>query len=407
MAAAKKGAAQKTAMRASRRVRVARSKIQQSLRVASRTLTPDRRLVMSVKQKILGWSVAALLLVTAAAWLAAPIFIEDAARPATASVRTGPAPLQPVVAADVRLVPEVVKLEAVGTSRALKSVTLFPASAGEVVAVHFASGDAVDSGQLLVELDSRDQTLAVELAALRLAEAQRLVDRYARAKGSDAIPPTDVDTAKEALAAARIEHQRAQVALDDRFIRAPFAGVVGLTDVEAGDRIEPTTAITTLDDRSSLLVSFEMPEMLLAVVDPGAPVLISTWNSNTDAIEGQIVDLGSRIDPATRTVTARASVENAGDRLRPGMSFRVAIRVEGQSYPSVPEVALQWGADGAYIWRIEEGKARPVAADIIQRQEGRVLVDAELVEGESIVVEGVQNMRDGREVRVLGSGDAS
>ena len=362
---------------------------------------------MTVKQKILGWSVVALVLVVAALWLTTPLFIDKAAAPAQASVRQQPSSMQPVVAAAVRLAPETVKLEAVGTSRALKSVTLFPAAAGEVVGVHFSAGDAISRGDLLLELDSRDQKLAVELAALRLAEAQRLVDRYARASGSDAIPPTDVDAAKEALAAARIEHDRAQVALDDRFVRAPFDGVVGLTDVETGDRIEPTTAITTLDDRSSLLVSFEMPEMLLTLVEPGAPVQISTWNASGDPDVGQIVDLGSRIDPATRTVTARASVDNAADRLRPGMSFRVAIRVEGQSYPTIPEVALQWGADGAYIWRIEQGKAQAVRADIVQRQEGRVLVDADLAAGDSIVVEGVQNMRQGREVHIISDGEST
>jgi RND family efflux transporter MFP subunit len=306
-----------------------------------------------------------------------------------------------VVVNAVTFKPERVQLEAIGTSRAFRSVVIHPAAAGEVVAIHFESGQSVDAGDLLLELDARDQKLALQLAELRITDAQRLVDRYARADGSDAIPPTDVDDAQTALAEAVIERDRARVALDDRFVRAPFRGVVGLTDIDAGDRIDPTTPITTLDDRQSLLVLFEVPEVLLDTLDLGQQVEITTWTRRGPTASGELVELGSRIDPVTRTVVARARVLNPNDRLRPGMSFKVNITVTGDAYPRVPEVSVQWGADGAYVWTVRDGKAERVPAEIVQRQEGFVLIDAPLVEGDPVVVEGVQSMRDGRQIEVL------
>lgn len=343
---------------------------------------------------------AALLgggLVAATLWVAHGLLADNRSE-ATVPRSQPPAP---VVLGAVRLEREELRLDAVGTSRAIRSVTLFPEAAGEVAEVAFGPGEAVAAGDLLLALDARDERLALELAELRVADAQRVIDRYARAKGTDAVPITDREAAQTALAIARIERDRARVALDDRFVRAPFAGVVGLTDVEVGDRIDPSVAITTLDDRSALLVRFELPELMLGALTVGEPVTLSTWNAPGAPARGEVVEIGSQIDPVTRTVEVRARVANDEDRLRPGMSFRVELRIQGRAYPVVPEVALQWGADGAFLWRVEDGVARRLDADIVQRREGRVLVDAPLAEGDQVVTEGVQSMREGRAIEAV------
>lgn len=292
------------------------------------------------------------------------------------------------------------RVEAVGTSRAIRSIELHPATSGEVDAVLFDPGQKVTQGQVLLKLDQREEALAVELGRVRLADAERLNERYQKSGNSGAVLPTQIDAAKTALEAARIELKRAQVALDDRTIKAPFAGFVGLTEVDSGDRINPDTIITTLDDRSALLVSFEVPEMLIGELKPGGDVELATWNSRGKTFSGKVVEIGSRIDPNSRTFVARATVDNQSDELRPGMSFRVAIGVSGTAYPVVVETALQWGADGAYIWSVDDGIAQRIPVRIIQRQQGRVLVDADIEAGELIVVEGIQRVRDGAAVDI-------
>lgn len=290
------------------------------------------------------------------------------------------------------------RVEAVGTSRAVQSVAVHPRTSGEVVAVNFEPGQPVEAGDVLVALDRRDEELAVELAEVRLQDAERLYERYQRAGDTGAVLPTTLDAARTAVEAARIELGRARVALDYRTIKAPFSGYVGITDVDPGDRVNPDTMITTLDDRSALLVSFDVPEVLVGDLSVGDEVEVSTWQSRQPAAYGMVVDIGSRIDPVTRTFVARAWVENESDKLRPGMSFRVGLNLEGTPYPVIAETGVQWGADGAYVWSVEDRRARRVPVTIIQRQQGQILVDGELAEGDLIVVEGVQRVRDGIEV---------
>jgi len=309
----------------------------------------------------------------------------------------------PVITVPVRMETERTRIEAVGTARALRSVDLYPQAAGEVVALNFSPGDRVTAGTVLVALDARFQELALELAEVRLAEAERNYERFraANARGDRTVPQSDVDTSGSAAEAARIERDRAREAVEDRLVRAPFDGVVGLTDVDRGERIDTTTVITTLDDRSSLLVRFDVPEAFAGRIRAGDPIEIRTWTARSTDVAGVVVDLGSRIDPLTRAFTARARVANADDRLRPGMSFRIHLDLAGATWPVVPEVAVMWGADGPYVWVVEEGMVRRVSLAIVQRGKGYVLVDGDLPPGSEVVAEGVQRMRSGLAVRAL------
>lgn len=304
----------------------------------------------------------------------------------------------PVVVAPVSVEAEQTRLQAVGTSRAQRSIELFPESAGAVIAVHFRTGEFVQEGDLLVELERREEELAVALAEVKLEDARRLYDRYSRSAGSGAVLPTTIDAARTAVETARIELERARVALDERSIRAPFAGYVGMTDIDPGDRVGPDTLITSLDDRSALLVSFDVPEVMVGKIGVGDTVDIRAWKEATSQGSGTVTDMGSRIDPLNRTFAVRAIVDNGADRLRPGMSFRVLLDLQGSSYPVVAETAVQWGADGAYVWTVRDGRAERLPVGVVQRTQGRVLIDAALADDSLIVVEGLQRMRTGVDV---------
>ncbi len=311
----------------------------------------------------------------------------------------------PVVAETVTLDLRRTRIEAVGTARALQSVSVFAEAAGEVVAVNFQPGDKVSAGDVLVALDARDEALALRLAELRFGEAERLLNRYATANTNVqlTIPETTVDAATTALETARIERDLARLALERRSVTATFDGFVGITEVDVGDRIDTTTEITTLDNRSSLLVSIEVPEAFVRRIELGDPVELEVWSTDQVAAEGRIVDLGSRVDPVSRAFVARAEVPNPDDDLRPGMSFRVVLDLEDGSFPVVPELAVQWGADGAYVWAVEGTSAKRVPVRMVQREEGRVLVEGELKSGDQVVSEGVQSMREGAFLKIMDS----
>lgn len=297
---------------------------------------------------------------------------------------------------------ELTRVEAVGTSRARRTVELYPDSAGEVTAINFTSNQYVKTGEILLRLDDRDEKLAVEAAKVELADAQRLLDRYTRTRDSGAVTVSTLDDAKSAVERARIALNRAEVALDHRSVEAPFSGYVGLTTLDPGARIDNNTSIATIDDRSVLLVTFELPEILLGQLKVDQVLALTTWADSARETPAKIVEIGSQVDPRSRTFTVRAHVDNTDDRLRPGMSFRVILTLEGRRFPIVPEAALQWGGDGAYVWAVENNRATRVAATIVQRRNGTILLDADLPEGKPVVVEGVQRMREGQTVHEVG-----
>ena len=305
-----------------------------------------------------------------------------------------------VVVKSVDLRTERTRIKAVGTARAYRSVTLHPTAAGEVAAVHFTPDQKVRKGAVLLELDTRTEKLAVELARVRVRNARQVLSRYERSAGSGAYAESTVSDARSALEEAEIALRQAELALSDRRVVAPFDGFVGLTEIDAGDRVDTGDAIATLDDRGSLLVGFAIPELFLGRIGKGHPVQVATWAARDQAIPGEIVDLGSRIDPVSRSFTARARVANAGDAFRPGMSFAVTLDVHGGRYPLVPEVSVRYGTEGAFVWVVREGSAARVPVRIVQRQEATVLVDAALQDGEPVVVEGIQRLRPGVAVNV-------
>jgi membrane fusion protein, multidrug efflux system len=361
-------------------------------------------------------AIATLVLVVAVlAWWAraqspSPMHPTDGAAPGTVAPRPaaspqsggGGAPVQ-VVLAPVVLRDTVQTLQLPGSGRAPRETALQPAVAGQVERVALQAGRRVAAGELLVQLVDRPQRIAVAQAEAALEAARRLAARYERTDGSGAIPASVIDDARHAVRVAELALEAAREALADRALRAPFAGVVGLAAVSVGDRVGTDTVLGTLDDRRVLWVDFALPEQHLSQVAPGRPLEVQTPAWRGERFAGRVLEVDSRVDATTRAVRVRAEVPNRADRLRPGMSFEVALGLPGQGLrPAVPELALQWGREGAYVWAVREGVARQVAVRVLQRVGEEVWLEAALGEGDRVVVEGVQRLREGRRVQPLG-----
>lgn len=322
---------------------------------------------------------------------------------AVATKRGGKGTSVNIVAREVTAGRETIRIQVVGTSQAARSATLHPAAAGEITRIDFSADDKIEAGQVLLELDSETEQLAVDLARVRLEEAQRTFKRLDRLMPSGAVASSTHDDAKSALEAARITLRQAEVALADRVMVAPFAGRAGLTNLDVGDRVDTDTPVTSLDQREVLLVGFDVPEALLGKIAKGDRITASPWSDRGSERDGLVFDVGSRIDARTRTFRVRASLDNGDDALRPGMSFRVTSEIVGGSYPVVPEIAVHWDGGGSFVWAAQDGKARRVPARIVQRQEALILVDAELKPGDRVVVEGFHHMREGRKISAANS----
>ncbi len=305
----------------------------------------------------------------------------------------------PVVVARAGELTNDVIVGAVGTGRARRSVMLYPKATGEIRHFFVRAGENLSKGQPILRLDSRDAELAVRVARTRLIETERLMKRSEQLLKKRINSQANVDDARNVVDRAEFELLQSEEALADREMKAPFDGFVGIAKVELGDRVAPGTAIVTLDDRSELIVEFEVAEQFLSQLTVGQKVTAQSPSFANRTFEGVIEDIDSRIDPTSRTVIVRANIPNKEDLLRPGLSFVVDLVIPGKIYPTVHELALQWRKGVSYVWRARDGKAETVVVRSVKRLNSIILIEGDIAKGDLVVVEGVHRLRPGRPVR--------
>jgi RND family efflux transporter MFP subunit len=295
------------------------------------------------------------------------------------------------------------RLQAIGTGRAKASVAVNPYSAGRLTEILVRSGAHVEAGQVIARLDSELEEIALERAKATRDDAKAKVDRVRALRASNAATQVQLTDAELELRNAELSVHDAQVALDRRSVVSPIAGVVGILPIEAGNYVTSTSTIATVDDRSSILVDFWVPERYAAAIRLDDEVTAALLASPKDVFSGRVSAIDNRIDEKSRTLWVQATIANPADSLRAGMSFQISMRFPGETYPAVSPLAIQWGSDGAFIWTVKDGMAQRMPVRVIQRNTETVLIDAPLAAGDMVVTEGVQSVREGDAYRTAGS----
>lgn len=305
------------------------------------------------------------------------------------------APLR-VVVEPARLLEYQDSIEANGTARAVESVELQSTVTATVRAVHFTDGMTVRQGDVLIELTSAEERALLAEARAALAEARRVFERNSNLVAKGDIAASVVDQAKAELdsAGARVEGILAR--LDDRVIRAPFSGVLGFRQVSPGTLVSANTVITTLDDVSTIILDFSVPEAFLANLRVGQSINAKSPAYPDKSFTGSVTTIRSRIDPVTRAATVRAALANDERLLRPGMLLAVElIERRGESL-FVPEESLVPVRDRQFVFRVdEEAVARRVEVRVGRRQRGFVEVVEGLQAGDLVITRGTTRVRDG------------
>lgn len=296
------------------------------------------------------------------------------------------------------------RLTAIGDGKAINSVTVTPYVTGNLAEVLVESGQRVEAGDLIARLDSDEQQIAVERARLNLQDMENTLQRRVTLRESSAAVSTvEITEAELAVQTARLQLREAELNLSRRAITAPISGIIGIVSVNPGDYVTTDTEIVRIDDRSELLIDFWVPERLASVVEVGHPVEARAVSNPAQSFDGEVRAVDNRIDPASRTLWVRAAIPNEDDALRAGMAFSVTMTFEGDSYPTVDPLSVQWSADGSFVWRVRDGRTQRVPVRIVQRNSDSVLVDADIGEGDAIVTEGLMQLREGTEVMVASS----
>lgn len=293
------------------------------------------------------------------------------------------------------------KLTAIGEGEAAHSVTVMSPAAGTLTELLVRPGDKVAAGAVIGRLDDDAEQIALERAKLAHEDAQAALARTQELASANAATAVQLNTAQLAADNARLELQNAELALKRRVIVSPIGGTVGLFEASAGNAVTAQSVVTTIQDTSHILVSFWVPERYASAVATGMAVSASAVALPGETIAGSVVAVDNRVDPTSRTLKMQAQIDNAGGRLRPGMSFSVSMAFAGETFPTVDPLAIQWSSDGSYVWRHAEGKVDRLFVEIIQRNSDGVLVKGELKEGDQVVTQGVQQLSPGAQVRLL------
>lgn len=306
-----------------------------------------------------------------------------------------------VVAETVRARSFADRTEAIGTVSANESVTITPAVTDRVARVLFDDGALVQPGDVLVELEHAEESAVVEEARIDLAEQERQLGRVEALRERELVSQEEFDLAQGYLDAAKARVAAAEARLQDRIITAPFAGVLGIRRVSPGTLVSPGDVITTLDDLSVVKVDFTVPEALIADIDLGQSIEGHAAPWPEERFTGVVTGVDSRVDPTTRALGLQARIPNPERKLRGGMLLMVELTCRPREALGVPERALLSYADRQYVYVIgSDQTVEQREVTLGARDVGWVEIVDGLGPGDTIVVDGLLNLRDGAPVRV-------
>jgi membrane fusion protein (multidrug efflux system) len=245
-------------------------------------------------------------------------------------------------------------IEVLGVAKGRQSVTLSAAATQLIDKVRFVDGQHVKQGAILVELKDTEQDAGTAQAEAQLVQARRAYDRYKTLGEQGWASKAQVDQYEAAWRSAQANVVAAKARQNDRLIRAPFAGVVGLSDLAPGALVNPGAPIVTLDDVSVVRVDFQVPERYLSQLHEGQALLATADAFPGETITGRVARLDTRVDERTRAITARAEFPNAGGKLKPGMMVRVGVSRGQRTSAALPESAVSVQGEGAFVYVVHQ-----------------------------------------------------
>ncbi|HEX6011770.1 MAG TPA: efflux RND transporter periplasmic adaptor subunit [Geminicoccaceae bacterium] len=375
-------------------------------------LRPDRaerRPAPSRRRTVLWFAVVALLLALVGSGLYG---FDRFRRQATADFFASQTPPPtPVAAAPAEAGPMPRYLDGIGTLTAVREVMVAPEVAGRVVEIRFEAGASVKRGDLLVQLN--DAPERAELASFQARErlAQANLERTSRLIQRDFATQATLDENQALLEQARAGIAQSQAIIDQKLVKAPFDGELGIRRVELGQYVDPGTTLVTLTDLDRLYANFTLPEQDRAALAVGQQVELRADAFPGEVFPGEVTAIEPQVDPSTRVIRVQATLANPGHRLLPGMfaNARVVLAPEPRVV-SVPETAIARTLYGDSVFVVEEdgrgedGKPRQKAVQTFVETgpafEGRVAIVRGVEPGALVVSSGQLKLQNGAPVAV-------
>lgn len=347
------------------------------------------------------------------------------------SMWNAPVPVRvvPVTSGDLKL-----QFKTIGTAIALNTVVVQSRVSGPLLALKFTEGQKVEAGQLLAEIDpapyqvklaQAEGQLQQNLAQLKNAESDLALYGQLKAKNSISRQQYNAQQALVNQLRGSIKSNEAQVAaakleLSWTQIKAPISGRTGLRKVDVGNLVQANNSdgLVTITQSEPIYVSFSIPEAQLQSLrsavkhahDAGAALAVEAWDRADQLLlsRGALTTLDNQIDVTTGTLKLKAEFANQDAALFPNQFVNVRLTIaEKANAITIPQDAVQYSSEGPFVYVIRDNKAEKRALSLGVADNGRIEVIQGLAANEQVVMEGLDRLRPGREVLVLGADESS
>lgn len=304
-------------------------------------------------------------------------------------------------------------LTGIGELEATHQVKVTAEVNGRVTAISFRAGEVVQAGQTLVQLnDAPERGELARLKAqsvnakLRLQRTQHLVPQQAATQEQLDQAQADYQEIQGDIArvAARIEQKR---------IKAPFSGVLGVRTVNLGEFVQSGAALVSLTDANTLFANVTLPERDIAKLQTGQAMQIAVDAYPGRTFNGKVSTLEPRIDPGTRTLLVQATVPNAEKLLTPGMYVKASIMLPTREQAlSVPETAVSYNTYGDFVYAVQGSDEKNLSAHLVQvktgqRSNGRAVLLDGVKAGDRVVTSGQLRLSNGAHVEIISQDSVS
>jgi membrane fusion protein, multidrug efflux system len=304
-------------------------------------------------------------------------------------------------------------ISAIGTVAPVQGVTVSADLPGIVERIAFDSGRSVAQGDVLVELDTRQERAQLTAAEAQLELTRLNFERMERLVAEDAVSRAEYDSAAAAhrQADARIHEIRATI--ERKTIRAPFSGILGIRQVNLGQYLTGGDPVVPLQSLNPIYVNFGVPQQEMAQIRLGRSVRITANNLDATEFSGRVSAIDSVADAATRNVQVQATLANTGAKLRPGMFVQAQVMLGAtHSVIALPASAINYAPYGDSVFVVadlknEQGQTyRGVRQQVVKLGATRgdqIAVVSGLNPGEEVVTSGVFKLRNGAAVQINNS----
>ncbi|MGO1161357.1 efflux RND transporter periplasmic adaptor subunit [Brucella pseudogrignonensis] len=249
-------------------------------------------------------------------------------------------------------------IEAIGTANAKNGVDLTVQLNGIVQRIAFKANQDVKQGDLLLEMENSIEKADVAAAEAQSVLADQNLKRAQSLRKSGFGTVSDADTTEATASANKAAVVKAQAVLDQKFVVAPFSGIIGINKVDLGQYLTPGTVIATLQQVDTMRVDFTIPELSLPMIKLGQTIKMGQSMAALD-FSGVITGIDPKIDPSTRLVSVRAEVENPDHKLTPGQFLQVRVELPTEdNIITLPQTTIVTSLYGDYVFAVRPAEKK-------------------------------------------------